>query len=131
MFSEGGTFRLRFETAGGRSNIDAALPPTGEWVHVAVTNDAAEAKIFINGAEAGTGPVAGKLNANEDPLRIAQDCERPQYIFAGAIDEARLWNRALTVDEIAKFKDQGKEAIAAVEPIDKLPTVWGEIKAQY
>ncbi len=127
LFSEGGSLRLRYETEGGRSNIDAPLPPTEEWVHVAVTNDGSEAKIYINGEEAGSGPVAGKLNANEDPLRIAQDCDRENYIFAGIIDEARLWNRALSEDEIRSYMDAGVEALA-VEPTSKLTTIWANIK---
>jgi hypothetical protein len=48
LFSEGGTFRLRFETEGGRADIDAPdMPPTGEWVHIAITNDGTAAKIFL------------------------------------------------------------------------------------
>ncbi|HIE26012.1 TPA: LamG domain-containing protein [Candidatus Poribacteria bacterium] len=131
LFSEGGVFRLRFETEGGRSNIDADLPPTGEWTHVAVTNDGTTAKIFVNGTEVGAGTVAGKLNANDDPWRIAQDCDRENYIFAGIIDEARLWNRALSEAEIGEFMGEGAGIITAVEFQSKLPTAWGEIKAQY
>ena len=131
LFSEGGTFRLRFETEGGRADIDApALPATGEWVHVAITNDGTTAKIFINGEEVVTGDVPGKLNANDDPFRIAQDCDRLQYIFAGIIDEVRLWNRALSEKEIGDFMEKGVEILTVVESRNKLPTAWGEIKAQ-
>ena len=133
LFSEGGTFRLRFETDAGRADIDAPdLPPTGEWVHVAFTNDGTQATIYMNGAEVVSGDVPGALNANDDPLRIAQDCERPQYIFAGAIDDVRLWNRALSADEIMDFMNQGAEILVggtAVEPQDKLGVTWAKIKS--
>ena len=132
IFSESGTFRLRFETEAGRADVDApALPPANEWAHVAVTNDGAAAKIFINGEEVATGDVPGALKVIDDPLRIAQDCEREGNIFAGLIDEVRLWNRALSTDEISEFMDAGADIIVAVEPANKLPTLWGAIKAQY
>ena len=130
LFSEGGNFRLRFETEAGRVNIDAPLPPTGEWVHVAVTNDGKEGKIFINGKEEGKGNVTGKLKANGDPWRIAQDCDRAQYIFAGIIDEARLWNRALSEKEIKDYMNKGVD-VFSVKPQSKFPTAWGKIKNQY
>ncbi len=130
LFSEDGAFRLRFETEAGRVDIDApALPPTEEWVHVAVTNDGTKGKIFINGEEVAVGNVSGKLKVNNDPLRIAQDCEREGNIFAGPIDEVRLWNRALSEDEIGDFMNFGGGGFA-VEPKNKLPTAWGEIKAR-
>jgi hypothetical protein len=135
LFSEGGTFRLRFETDGGRADIDApALPAIGEWVNVAVTNDGTTARIFINGEEVATGDMLGTLNANDDPWRIGQDCDRENYIFAGIIDEPRLWNRALSAEEINEFMDTGVSIMTggtAVELQNKLPTAWGEIKDQY
>ena len=133
LFSEGGGFTLRFETEAGRANINTDLPPASEWVHIAFTSDGAIATLFINGEVVAEGEVPGPLNANDDPLRIAQDCERTNYIFDGAIDEVRLWNRPLSDDEIREFKDLGVEALSggtAVEPQDKLPTAWARIKAR-
>ena len=130
IFSEGGSFTLRFETKAGRANIISPLPPTGEWAHITATNDGKEGKIFINGKEEAVGAVAGELNANADPWRIGQDCDRAQYIFAGLIDEARLWNRALSEKEINDYMDKGSD-VFSVEPQNKLPTIWGGIKNQY
>lgn len=73
------------------------------------------------------GDVPGKLNANDDPWRIGQDCERLNYVFAGIIDEVRLWNRALSEDEINTFMEQGVDALA-VEAGGKLSTTWGYLK---
>ena len=36
LFSEGGNFRLRFETEAGRTNIDAKLPDTGKVTSIAI-----------------------------------------------------------------------------------------------
>ena len=124
LFSEGGVFKLRFETEGGRADITTDLPATGEWVHVAFTNDTNTGTIYINGEAVAEGDVPGALNANDDPWRIGQDCERLNYVFAGAIDEVRLWNRALTADEI----NEVMPLATAVDAKAKLTTTWGDIK---
>ena len=124
LFSEGGVFKLRFETEGGRADITTDLPATGEWVHVAFTNDGSTGIIYVNGASVMEGEIPGELNANEDPWRIAQDCDRPNNVFAGAIDEVRLWDRALSASDIAILKDMP----TAVEAQAKLATTWGDIK---
>ncbi len=128
LFSEGGSFKLRFETEGGRSDIVTNLPETEKWIHVAFTNDGTTGKIYIDGKVVQEGNVPGKLKANEDPLRIAQDCDRPNNVFAGMIDEVRLWNRSLSENDINKFKDQGEDGALAVTPSDKLSTTWGHLK---
>lgn len=124
LFSEGGVFKLRFETESGRADISTDLPPVGEWVHVGFTNDGSTAKIYVNGEAVVEGAVPGTLNANDDPWRIGQDCERLNYVFAGAIDEVRLWNRALSAEDIAALKDLP----TAVDAQGKLTTTWGDIK---
>ncbi len=127
LFSEGGTFKLRFETEAGRADIATDLPDTGKFIHIAFTNDTKKGKIYIDGNEEIEGDVPGKLGANDDPWRIGQDCERLNYIFAGIIDEVRLWNRALSEDEINEFMEQGVDALA-VEAAGKLSTTWGYLK---
>lgn len=127
LFSESGVFKLRFETENGRADISTDLPPTGEWVHIAFTNDGETATIYINGAAAVEGEVPGPLKANDDPWRIGQDCERLNYVFAGAIDEVRLWNRALSADDINALMPSA----VAVDARGKLATTWGGIKASH
>jgi hypothetical protein len=97
------------------------------WVNIAVTSDGGEGKIYLDGEEAGAGAVPGDLNANEDPWRLGQDCDRANYIFDGSIDEARLWNRALSADEIGQFMEGGVEMLA-VDPAGKLSTTWGALR---
>lgn len=128
LFSEGGSFKLRFETEGGRSDIVMDLPATEKWIHVAFTNDGKNGIIYIDGKEAEAGNVPGKLKPNDDPLRIAQDCDRANNVFAGMIDEVRLWNRALTEKEINTYMDQDVGGALAVSLSGKLTTTWGNIK---
>ena len=128
LFSEGGTFKLRFETEAGRNDISTGLPDTEKFIHIAFTNDTKKGIIYIDGKEEAEGDVPGKLGANDDPWRIGQDCDRLNYVFAGIIDEVRLWNRALSEDEINTFMDQGVDALA-VEAAGKLSTTWSRLKA--
>ena len=124
LFSEGGTFKLRFETESGRADIATDLPPTNEWINIAFSNDGEKGIIYLDGEAIAEGDVPGVLNANDDPWRIGQDCERLNYVFAGLIDEVRLWNRALSEDEI--LSAQG--LLTPVDPLAKLTTTWGNIK---
>ena len=128
LFSEGGVFKLRLETEAGNIDVATELPDTKKFVHIAFTNDTKTAKIYYDGKEVIEGKTPGKLKVNDDPWRIGQDCERLNYVFAGIIDEARLWNRALSEDEINTFMDQGVDALD-VEAAGKLSTTWGRLKA--
>lgn len=129
LFSEGGTFKLRFETQEGRADINADLPATNEWLHVAFTNDGDMASLYINGEIIAEGEIPGALNTIADPLRIAQDCDRPNNVFMGMIDEVRLWNRALSTDDINALKDLDATA-TPVDPLGKLSTTWGSLKSK-
>ena len=128
LFSEAGTFKLRFETEAGNVDIATALPDTEKFIHIAFTNDTKKGKIYIDGKEVVEGAIPGKLKANDDPWRVGQDCDRLNYVFAGIIDEVRLWNRALSEDEINTFMKQGVDALA-VEAAGKLSTTWSRLKA--
>ena len=96
FFSEAGNMKLRLETEAGRVDVTTKPPAAKKWVHLACSNDGKEAKIFYDGKEVAKGKTPGKLKVSDDPWAIGQDCERLNYIPTGLIDEARLWNRALS-----------------------------------
>jgi len=110
---------LRVETA-------ETLPPR-RWFHVAVVFDGLKSwedrlRIFVNGQEA-----ALKFNqrnffllfgGTKNTLKIGAG-GGPQFRFKGALDEARIYSRALGADEIAALAcPDSLEKIAAV-PADK------------
>lgn len=86
------------------------------------------AKLYVNAEVVSEGDVPGVLKSVDDPLRIAQDCDRENNVFAGMIDEVRLWNRALSGDDIAVLMDLGANA-TPVDPKDKISTTWGSLKS--
>lgn len=53
---------------------------------------------------------------------------RPHGYYKGVIDEVRVYNRALTHDEVTN--NYLTQDFLAVEPTGKLPMVWGELKGR-
>ncbi|HEU0174055.1 MAG TPA: DUF1553 domain-containing protein [Blastocatellia bacterium] len=102
-----------------RVETEEALP-LRQWRHVAVVFDGLKSwedrlRIFVNGREA-------KLKFNQrnfflfmggamNTLKIGAG-GGPQFRFKGAIDEARIYSRALDVDEIA--------SLACADPLEKI-----------
>ena len=107
LFSEGGQMTLRLAGEGGSPNIFAKPPEANKWVHLACSNDGKEGKIFYDGKEVGKGAAGGKLKPSPDPWAIGQDCDRLNYPPTGLIDEARLWDRALSEKEIGQYYGDG------------------------
>ncbi|UWE12676.1 laminin G domain-containing protein [Actinacidiphila bryophytorum] len=80
------------------------------WTHVAATYDkpANAVTLFVNGVQQGAPvvlPAAAKATASDGPLQIGRynDPNKAAYTeyWKGRIDEAEVWQRALTPDEIA------------------------------
>jgi len=72
--------------------------PVGVWTHIASTYDGSELRVYVNGASAGVLAAAGTINARSGEVRIGHG--RGNVPFNGRIDEVRLYNRALSAEEI-------------------------------
>lgn len=77
---------------------------TGEWTHLVVTDDTHISKMYINGEVVGTG--AGEATSITTNLRIGTRYTNSGY-FSGMMDEVRLYNRALSVEEVAALYRSG------------------------
>jgi hypothetical protein len=55
--------------------------------------------LFVNGAQVASTPVGGSIQTTTSPLWIGGNSPYGEY-FQGIIDEARVYNRALTSTEI-------------------------------
>jgi hypothetical protein len=111
LYSESGS-SLRFDLQAGfidnRNQIIAvSLPSGGVWHHIAATWTGTNMQMFVDGTLAGSkvtdssGPIQSVTNA----LYMAKREEYP-YHFAGALDEVRLYNRALSPDEILLLSER-------------------------
>jgi hypothetical protein len=88
---------------GGRLNATIPYPTDGTtWMHVAATYDGTTIKMYINGVLNVTRASTSPIPMNSLPLVIGAPSDGlAARVFPGAIDDARLYNRALTAAEIA------------------------------
>jgi len=97
-------FRLNDKTSGDTYRIASTTnyPTDGNtWIHVAGTYDGTTMRIYYNGVLEGSiaGPPA--ILTNDEPLRVGQnDSAR---FFKGTMDDVRVYNRALSGEEIAEL----------------------------
>ncbi len=86
---------------GKRDVGSTIIPDAGKWYHVAGTYDGIYQKIYVNGIEAATMYRPGTIqNTNVNNLSIGHNEEKNWRYFNGTIDEVRVWNRALSAEEI-------------------------------
>jgi hypothetical protein len=110
--SSTGTARFAITTggAGGEQRIDApSALPSGAWTHVAVTRSDNLGVLYVNGAE-----VARNTALTVSPAALGNTTQnwlgRSQYAdpyLDGAIDNVRVYSRALTAAEVSGFASSG------------------------
>lgn len=100
----------------------------GTWYHIVGTVEAdGESKVYINAEQCNVGlKFSGKLAPSNRAFAIGSLAQYPDRTFPGVIDEVRIYNRALTQDEIQNnFSSVG----AAVSPASKIALTWGGMKS--
>lgn len=97
------------------------------WVHVAEVYDGSDATIYYDGVEIQTVAGVGEMRENEDVKWWIGSMYATDRWFKGMIDEVRIWNKALTPDEI-QMSIEGTLIDLAVASKDKLTSTWGKIK---
>jgi hypothetical protein len=78
---------------------------TGRWYHLATTYDGTSIKQFVNGIFDGSAPASGSVATSTQPVRIGGD--EIGWFFNGRVDEASLYNRALSELEILSIYNAG------------------------
>jgi methionine-rich copper-binding protein CopC len=90
--------------------VSSGVLPLDIWSHVAMTYDGSMLRLYINGADAGSRAATGTL---VPPSPQEGGFLGGASAFAGAIDELRLYRRALSASEIAADMTIAAEAAAA------------------
>ena len=127
-FNDGKNFNMFLGTGNSRQTLNQphALD-TKKWKHVVGTYDGSTMKVYVDGELAAE--KAEKFDfkgTNDQDLRIGCSKDRPNYTFVnGSIDEAAVWRRALSEDEIQEIAN---EDFLSVSSLDKVATTWGIIK---
>jgi hypothetical protein len=95
LFPSGGaTFGTNTQWVSGN-----AASPLNSWTHVALTYDGTTVRLYVNGTQVATKAVTGAVQSSSSPLSIGGNAPYGEY-FKGFIDEAQVYNRALTAAEV-------------------------------
>jgi RHS repeat-associated protein len=82
--------------------------PLNSWNHLAVTNDGQYIRLYVNGKLVDTG-TSEEVEAGEGPLTIGGDEPFASGgYFDGKIDQVRIYNRALSAQELGEEEPVGK-----------------------
>ncbi len=76
-----------------------------EWHHAAGVLDttARQASLYVDGSVDASSPSMGQINASDDPFYIGENSGAGSRYFGGLIDDVRIYNRALSQDEVRQI----------------------------
>jgi len=107
-----------YRGAGAGSTIDLQTGdalPSGQWSHLAVTFDGSTAYAYLNGAEIGSSSSSITIATNNNNLGIGADIETPGQYFNGIIDEVKIYNIALSEEQIIALNNSRPDLIVSQE----------------
>jgi hypothetical protein len=128
-----GTLFLHVPSGLAWESLQGSRPiPAGRWTHVAATYDGARAMLFVDGVRDGdTLQVAYAQSRTETYIGARPDGGRrsPTFYFGGAIDDVRIWDRALSEGELTVVS--GRAPPAEPPRVIPAPGREGELVAHY
>ena len=115
----------------GSSTCNTAIS-LNAWQHVAAQLDNGTHRYWVNGVKVGEsgGKPDALGNADTANVRIGttNEGDGTSRTLLGLIDEMRIWNRALTEEEVIEQMNKGHFELLPVDPRHKLTTTWGTLK---
>ncbi len=116
-------------SVGGSGSVCNGKVALNEWQHVVAQVEDGTHRYWLNGESvgefAGKNPPPGE--ADSATVLVGKTHEGSRE-FLGLIDEVRVWNRALSEDEVIEQMEKGFFELFAVDPRQKLATSWGQLK---
>ncbi len=101
------------------------------WQHVTAQVEGNTHRYWLNGESVGEfggkNPPPGKADTQNVLIGKTHEANRE---FLGLIDEVRIWNRALSEEEVNEQMNKGYLELFPVDPRHKAATTWGTIKSQ-
>ena len=73
------------------------------WIHLVGTYDGQVMRFYTNGTLAVQANVSGPIAVNNEPLAIGQNFDDNSDYFNGDIDDVRIYNRALSGNEVSQL----------------------------
>ena len=113
---------------GGWVTIQGPAVNLGEWDHIAGTFADGKLMFYVNGELVGEKDSNLNFNLSQEFLIGADTNEHAarEYLFKGKVDEVRVYDRALSADEITSVMNNP----TAVEASGKIAVTWGQLKAK-
>lgn len=115
-------------SAGGSGSVCTGVIELNEWQHVAAHVGDGTHRYWLNGVNVGefggVNPLPGAADTASVLIGKTHEGNRE---FLGLIDEVRIWNRALSEEEIQEAMD----IPTPVEPAGKLASTWAVLKTSH
>jgi outer membrane lipoprotein-sorting protein len=73
----------------------------GHWHHAAGTYDGSKICLYVDGILDVSSEASGNIRVNDQPVYIGTNSEMPDRFWNGALDDVRIYNYALSPDEMA------------------------------
>ncbi|MDA1190857.1 MAG: LamG domain-containing protein [Candidatus Poribacteria bacterium] len=102
--------------------------PLNRWVHVAATYDGAKVTLYIDGEIDTEQAFSGEMLTNEEPVYLGASQFWEPRTYDGLMDDAALFNVALSQGDVQELMTVGLTATLDVEPSHKLAATWGALK---
>jgi serine/threonine protein kinase len=84
----------------GKRTVDS-----GEWHHVTGTYDGASIRLYVDGVEDQANSYNGRMTSNDFDVCIGANSEKPGRYWKGLIDDVRIYNYALSPQDIRAICD--------------------------
>lgn len=99
-----GGLRFAIRIGGTEQQLNATALPTGKWSHVAVTLGSNGASMYVNGAQVATSTAVTIRPMDFKPIfNYIGRGQSTVALFNGMMDDFRVYNYAMTADEIAQI----------------------------
>lgn len=122
-----GIWEIDTSIGGGYYNVwSNALIQVDVWQHVAVTYNGVVLQFYINGVPDNSEPITGNVYSDSDPVIIGgqNGSGSNAFPYDGTIDEVRIYNNALTQEQIVADMNKasiGQPPVAVAGPDVDVP----------
>ena len=119
LVENGQNFQIVINLANGKAAEVQAPATLDKFTHVAATYDGIFLKLYLDGVEAASKRVVGRLSDGVGPLLMGNDAKKRR--IDGIIDNVVFDTLPATPDQIAKLTCLPRPSVMSVTPVDPAP----------
>ncbi|RSK40438.1 LamG-like jellyroll fold domain-containing protein [Mangrovimonas spongiae] len=101
-----GYAEMSWGNSGTQTITSNVIIPENQWHHIAVIYSSGNATMYIDGVESASQSLSAPSNTNHSFYIGAAAKNTPEAFFHGNIDEVRVWDVALSLDELHFIMNQ-------------------------